>query len=74
MSLTNSVLIMGAKVVMGAIAQDVNLTVAFLFPTLMMFGAGLISARVAKRAVKTPGVVDDAFPMTGPIGIIATED
>jgi MFS family permease len=74
MSLTNSVLIMGAKVVMGAIAQDANLTVAFLFPTAMMFGAGLIAARVAKRSVKTPGFVDDAFPMTGPIGIIATED
>ncbi len=74
MSLTNAILVMGAKTVMGALAQDVNLVAAFIFPTILLFVAGLIAGRVAKRPAGSPTVVDDAFPMTGPTGVIAVED
>jgi MFS family permease len=73
MSLTNSILIMGAKVLLGALAQNVNLIVAFIFPTVMMFAAALIAGQLAKRIDSSARVVEDAFPMTGPIGII-TDD
>ena len=74
MSLTNAILVMGAKTVMGALAQDVNLVVAFIFPTILLFVAGLIAGRVAKRPAGSPTVVDDAFPITGPIGVLAVDD
>ncbi|MFM6966104.1 MAG: MFS transporter [Rhodoluna sp.] len=74
MSLTNSILVMAAKTVMGALAQDINLQVAFIFPTILLFVAGLIAGQVAKRPIASPAVVDDAFPVTGPVGTIAVED
>ena len=74
MSFTNAVLVMGAKTLMGALAQGINLEVAFIFPTILLFVAGLIAGRVAKRPSAAPAVVDDAFPMTGPIGTIAVND
>ena len=74
MSLTNSILIMGAKVLVGALAQNVNLVVAFIFPTIMMFVAAFIAGQLAKRTGRSATMVDDAFPMTGPIGVIAVDD
>ena len=74
MSLTNSILIMGAKVLLGALAQNVNLMVAFIFPTVMMFAAALVASQLSKRVDSSARVVDDAFPMTGPIGIITDQD
>ena len=74
MSLTNSILIMGAKVLLGALAQNVNLIVAFIFPTVMMFAAAFIAGNLNKRVAGSPKVVDDAFPMTGPIGVISIDD
>jgi hypothetical protein len=73
MSLTNSILIMGAKVLLGALAQNVNLIVAFVFPTIMMFIAAFVAGQLSKRRDPSVKVVEDAFPMTGPIGII-TDD
>jgi MFS family permease len=74
MSFTNAILVMGAKTVMGALAQDINLEVAFIFPTILLFVAGLIAGRVAKRPTGSPTVVDDAFPMTGPVGVLPVDD
>lgn len=74
MSLTNSILIMGAKVLLGALAQNVNLIVAFVFPTVMMFIAALVAGQLSKRIDRSAKVVEDAFPMTGPIGIISADD
>ena len=74
MSFTNAVLVMGAKTFMGALAQGINLEVAFIFPTILLFVAGLIAGRVAKRPTASVAVVDDAFPMSGPIGTIAVDD
>lgn len=69
MSLVNSIIIMGAKILMGALAQNVSIVVAFVFPTAMMFVAGYIAHLVAKRA-KRADAVAMAFPPTGPISII----
>jgi hypothetical protein len=74
MSLTNSVLIMGAKVLIGALAQNVNLIAAFVFPIVMMFTAAFIASYLSKRVDKSASVVDDAFPLTGPISIISAEE
>ena len=69
MTLVNSIVMMGAKVLMGGIAQGVDLQVAFIFPTAMMFIAGFIAHFVAKRAKRAEAVAN-AFPLTGPIAII----
>ena len=73
MSLISSVLFMGGKFVMGAIAQDVNLVAAFMLPTALFCIAGLIAGALAKRAEAEKAAIEDAFPMTGPIGIIASD-
>jgi hypothetical protein len=54
---------------MGGIAQGVDLQVAFIFPTVMMFIAGFIAHVVAKRAKRAEAVAN-AFPPTGPISIV----
>ncbi len=69
MSLVNSIIIMGAKVLMGALAQNVSIVAAFAFPTAMMVIAGYIAHLVAKRA-KRADAVAMAFPPTGPISIV----
>lgn len=69
MSLVNALLVMVAKISMGALAQGVGLQLAFLFPVVMMFLAGMIAAQVAKRA-KRREAMDNAFPPTGPLSII----
>jgi MFS family permease len=73
MSLISSVLFMGGKFVMGAIAQDVNLVAAFMLPTALACIAGLIAGAMAKRAEAEQATIEDAFPITGPIGIIAQD-
>jgi MFS family permease len=74
MSLVSSLLFMGAKFVMGAIAQNVSLVAAFAMPTVLLLVAGLISGVTAKRASKEKSAIEDAFPMTGPVGIIAVDN
>jgi hypothetical protein len=69
MTLVNAIVMMGAKIVMGGIAQGVDLQVAFIFPTVMMFVAGFIAHVVAKRAKRAEAVAN-AFPPTGPISIV----
>lgn len=69
MSLVNSIIVMGAKIFMGALAQNVNIVAAFIFPTALMLAAGFIAHVVAKRA-KRADAVAMAFPPTGPISII----
>jgi MFS family permease len=73
MSLISSVLFMGGKFVMGAIAQDVNLVAAFMLPTALFCIAGLVAGAIAKRVDAGKGAIEDAFPMTGPIGTIASD-
>ncbi len=72
-SLVMSLLIMGAKVVMGAIAQNVNLSVAFVLPTALFFIASIISGYWARGESREKAVIEDAFPITGSIAIIPAE-
>jgi len=74
MSLVSSLVIMAAKVVMGAIAQNVNLVAAFVFPSVALLAAALLANQVAKRISKPTDVVVSAFPPTGPIAIIDVAD
>lgn len=69
MTMVNTVIVIVAKIIMGALAQGVELQAAFIFPTVMMFCAGFIAHVVAKRA-KREDAIANAFPMTGSIAVI----
>ncbi len=73
-SLVTSVFMMGAKVFMGAIAQNVNLTIAFMLPIGFFFLAAIISGVLARGDNRSNPVVDDAFPITGSIAIIPADE
>jgi hypothetical protein len=70
MNLISNILFMGAKLVMGGIAQNANLVAAFMLPTVLLFAAGLISGVLAKRASADKQAIEDAFPITGQIGVV----
>jgi len=72
-SLATALMMMSAKVIMGAIAQNVNLGVAFLLPTALFFVASIISGIWAKGEMASSAVVEDAFPITGSIPIITKD-
>ena len=72
LSLFNAVISIGAKTVMGALSEGVGLSLALFFPIVMAVGSGFIAASVVKRARRSE--LDAAYPATGPISIIATED
>ena len=61
-----------AKTVMGALSEGVGLSLAFFFPIVMAVGSGFIAASVVKRARRSE--LDAAYPATGPISIVVTED
>ena len=69
MSLVNSLVIMGAKIAMGAMAEGIGIGVAFILPALLLVTAGLLAGVVAKRS-KRSEVLANAFPLTGPIGVV----
>lgn len=69
-SLISAVLMMVAKVVMGAIAENVDLTVAFMLPTVLFFVASIVLGFSARGHSKERPVVEDAFPITGSIAIV----
>jgi MFS family permease len=69
MSLVNSVAVIGAKVVMGGLAESVGLQIAFVMPIVLMFIAGVLSGRLSKQA-KRKETVENAFPITGSLTVI----
>ncbi len=69
MSMLNMFLMLGAKFVMGAIAQQ-NLQAAFLFPATTLMFAGVISGFVVKRVKRNEKEMLTAFPPTSPIVVI----
>jgi predicted MFS family arabinose efflux permease len=69
MSLLNSLAVIGAKVVMGGLAETVGLQIAFVLPIILMFIAGILSGRLAKQA-KRKEAVENAFPITGSLTVI----
>lgn len=68
MSLANALMIMGAKYIMGALAQ-VDLITAMIFPVASFFIAGVISGIVAKTSKQNEAAAN-AFPPTGPISVV----
>jgi predicted MFS family arabinose efflux permease len=82
MSLVNSVSILLAKVLMGALAQGVGVMLAYAFPVLMFFAASLVAAVVARDAIRelaaahkkaSPVDLETVFPSTSAIPIIVEE-
>lgn len=69
MSLFTAVVSIGAKTFVGALAQGVGLTAAFVFPALLLIIAGYIAGKFAKKAKASD--LENAFPPTGPISVIA---
>ena len=69
MSLVNAVAVIGAKVIMGGLAEGVGLQIAFVMPIVLMFVAGILSGRLAKQA-KRKEAVENAFPITGSLTVI----
>lgn len=69
MSMINMFLMLGAKFVMGALAQQ-NLQAAFLFPATTLMIAGIIAGFVVKRAKRNEKEMLSAFPPTAPIVVV----
>ena len=80
MSLMNSLLILLAKVLMGAMAQGIAVESVFLLALLAFVGVALIHRYLVARSKTHPapaGFDDepvDAFPVTSPLDAIAVED
>jgi predicted MFS family arabinose efflux permease len=70
MSLVNALIVMFAKLYMGALAQSFNLQVAFLFPIAMFYIAGIVAGFVAKHSKRQVNEDATAYPPTGPIASI----
>lgn len=73
-SLVGSLAITGAKLLMGAIAQNVSLMVAFALPTALFFIASIIAGVWAKSDMAAKAVIEDAFPITGSIPITSIKE
>jgi uncharacterized protein involved in cysteine biosynthesis len=69
MSFINSLTVMGAKWVMGALALNVGLAMAFVFPMVTFVIAALLAGIVAKRA-KSSDALNAAYPTTGAMGLL----
>ena len=69
-SVVNALVVMIAKVFMGALAQGFGLQWAFLFPITMYFIAGLVSGVVANHSKRQAREDATAYPPTGPISSI----
>ena len=69
MSMMNMFLMLGAKFIMGALAQQ-NLQAAFFFPASTLMLAGIIAAFVVKRAKRNEKEMLTAFPPTAPIVVV----
>lgn len=69
MSMLNTFVVLGAKTLMGAIAQK-SVQLAFVFPVITLFFAGIISAFVVTKAKRNEKEMLTAFPPTAPIDLV----
>jgi predicted MFS family arabinose efflux permease len=69
MSFMNAVAIIGAKYLMGALALDVGLTLAFIFPAVAFLCAAVLAGMVAKRATAAE-TLNAAYPATGAMALV----
>jgi hypothetical protein len=72
MTLASALVQIGAKTLMGALAQGFSLSAAMFFPITLLVLSAAIAGRVAKLAKRKE--LDNAYPMTGSIAIIAVHD
>jgi fucose permease len=72
MTLTSALVQIGAKTLMGALAQGFSLTAAMFFPIVLLVLSAAIAGRVAKLAKRKE--LENAYPMTGSIAIINLND
>ncbi len=72
MSMINTFVILSAKTLIGALAQQ-SMQLAFIFPVITLFVAGIISAFVVARAKRNEDEMLTAFPMTGPLEVTELE-
>ena len=70
MSLANALMMMLAKVIMGALAEGPGLEAAFVFPIASFLAAGIIAGVVVKKSKKLRAENASAYPPTGPISTI----
>jgi MFS family permease len=70
MSLANALMMMLAKVIMGAIAEGPGIVEAFVFPLVSFMAAGIIAGVVVKKSKKLRAENASAYPPTGPISTI----
>jgi len=80
MTLFNSLSILGAKILMGGIAQGVGVIVAFVMPAALLTTGGLLAGILTRwskaKAVEpetTEKVLEDAYPATAQLPIIVSE-
>ena len=69
MSLAQTILIIATKVVLGALAENVGIRLAFILPCAMVLFCAVIAGLLAREAHKND-IVADAFPITVPIPLI----
>jgi MFS family permease len=82
MSLINSTIILGIKVLMGAIAQGFGVPMVFALPVVSFIGAAFISGYVVRRAKRVASPASEAaaelpveaFPVTAPNSVITEEE
>jgi hypothetical protein len=72
MTLASALVQIGAKTLMGALAQGFSLTAAMFFPVALLVLSAAIAGRVAKLAKRKE--LENAYPMTGSIAIITVND
>jgi hypothetical protein len=71
MSLVNTLVVMVAKIAIGAMAQGFGLVIAYLLPVFTFFIAGLLAATLVRQA-RRADALQNAFPPTGPITALDT--
>lgn len=69
MALANTLNFMVAKILMGALAENVNLVAAFAFPTALLLVSSLMSGVVVRKA-RREDTLNNAFPATGALTVI----
>lgn len=69
MSLVNQMTILVAKIGMGALTQKVGVALAFVFPVVALFAAGVLAGAVVKRSPRAEEGLT-SYPPTGPITTI----
>lgn len=73
LSFASTFIFMGLKSAIGGLA-NINMQMAMLTPLISFVLAGLIAAQVSKTAKRREKEMVEAFPMTGVIPVIASND